>query len=97
MFGPKTSSAEKTEAEARLRLWTRERFGLSASSAVLVAELRCTVAGCPPLETALAFWTEEGERRQFKILRPVTEVTRDDLDWLIIGRDGGETAYWDCC
>jgi len=97
MFGPEDAKREKAEAEAQLRQWARERFGLSASSAVLVAELRCTVPGCPPLETALAFWTDAGDRRQFKILKPATEVTRGDLDWLISGKDSKETDYWDCC
>ncbi len=91
------NNSGQASAQIRVMEWTRARFGLKQDSAVLVAELRCTIAGCPPLETALAFWTADGVRRQFKVQKPVTEVSRSDIDWLIGDLDAEDTNYWDCC
>lgn len=92
---------EKKQAEVqayeRVREWTRTRFGLSQGSAILVAEITCSVQGCPPLETALAFWTADDTRYQFKLLKPVIEIVPSDLAWLIGDLDDQETNYWDCC
>jgi nitrate reductase delta subunit len=39
--------------------WTRRRFKLEPTAAVLVSEVACRVPGCPPLETVVAFWTAD--------------------------------------
>jgi hypothetical protein len=90
---------EGIEAHAyeRVREWTRTRFGLANDSAILVAELRCSIQGCPPLETALAFWTADDARCQFKVLKPVDEIVPSDIAWLIGDLKEQATNYWDCC
>ena len=77
-------SPEHREAQARVRAWTRERFMLTEAATILVTELACGLPGCPPLETIVAFWTEDAKRHQFKVFKPVREVVRDDLPfaWL---------------
>ena len=47
------------EALDRVREWTRARFALGEDTAILVAEVACAVPGCPPLETVVAFWSDE--------------------------------------
>ena len=88
---------EHNQAMENIRGWTRRRFALSGTAAVLVAELRCTVPGCPPQETAVAFWDEGEKRHQFKLLKPVAEIDEDDFAWLIRTLDAPEGAAWDCC
>ena len=83
----------------RVRDWTRERFGLGASASVLVAEVACAVPGCPPIETAVAFWTQGDRRHHFQVFKPVADVTEDDLppSWMkdaLVARDGEDC---DCC
>ncbi len=80
-----------------MREWTRTRFGLAKDSAILVAELKCRVQGCPPLETALAFWSTDDTRYQFKLLKPISEIVQSDLAWLIGDLKDQDTNYWDCC
>jgi hypothetical protein len=65
------------QALARVRESVRERFALG-DGAILVAEVACAVPGCPPIETVIAFWSEE-RRHHFKVFRPVAEVTAGDL------------------
>jgi len=92
-------SPEHNEALARVRGWTRARFALSETDAILVTELACGLPGCPPLETVVAFWTGEAKRHQFKIFKPVREIVRDDLPfvWLKESLAIPEGFGSDCC
>lgn len=66
------------EAIARVREWVRQRFKLSGEVPIMVSEITCNLAGCPPLETVVAFWENE-TRHHFKIFKPVADVTSDNL------------------
>ena len=77
--------------------WTRRRFKLAPDAAVLVSEMACRLPGCPPLETVVAFWTEDEKRHQFKLYKPVAEVTYDDIGWLIGSPTAHDGSAWDCC
>jgi nitrate reductase delta subunit len=94
----KTNSA-RLAAVDRLTDWTRRRFKLSEDAVILVSEVSCTAPGCPPIETVVAFWTEDAQRHHFKLFKPVTEVTEGDLppSWMkpaLIAIDGSELQ---CC
>ncbi len=82
-------------AIARVREWTRARFALGDDVTVMVAELACTVPGCPPRETVVAFWTAPDRRHHFKIFKPAAEIVSDDLPpaWL---KDALVVAQGDC-
>jgi len=97
------TNAEHAAAQDRVREWTRARFRLGDDTTILVTEVSCRLPGCPPLETIVAFWTDDGtrapRRHQFKLFKPVTEVTPDDLPpaWMrdaLVPLDGMEC---DCC
>jgi len=98
-----TRSPAQQAALARVRAWTRERFALADDVPLMVSELACTLPGCPPRETVVAFWTaqegQEDRRHHFKIFKPVADVVPDDLpparlkDALVIP-PGGDC---DCC
>lgn len=84
------------DASARVEAALRERFALSPATVVVVAELSCPTPGCPPVETAIAFWDEAGKAYRIRIFKPVAEVTEEDLPprWLLPGLiDEGEG----CC
>ena len=94
----KKSPAHSAALE-RVRDWTRERFRLGEAASILVTELACAVPGCPPLETAIAFWTEGDRRHHFKVFKPVVDVTEEDLppSWMrdaLVALDGIDC---DCC
>src|SRR3954465_5133682 len=82
MLRPSHRNPDHSRALDRVREWVRERFALG-EGAILVAEVACAVPGCPPIETVIAFWSDE-RRHHFKIFKPVAEVTDDDLPpyWL---------------
>jgi hypothetical protein len=74
-----TKSAEHRDALARVREWTRARFGLGADDSILVAEVTCGLPGCPPRETVVAFWTADATRHHFKVFKEVADVVESDL------------------
>ena len=70
---------EHRQALRRVKDWTRERFGLAEEATILVTEIACTVPGCPPVDTVVAFWTKGDRRHHFRVFKPAAEVVDDDL------------------
>ncbi|MGH6672730.1 MAG: hypothetical protein ACRECE_08655 [Xanthobacteraceae bacterium] len=62
----------------RVRECTQTHFGLAEDETVMVSEVACAVPGCPPIETHIVFWTDQG-RHHFKIFKPLADVIEDDL------------------
>ena len=81
MFGSFSKGAPPPPAILRISSWTRERFRLGAEDTVLVTEIACSLPGCPPLETVVAFWTGSGQRHQFKVFKAAQQVAQDDLPY----------------
>jgi hypothetical protein len=98
-LGTQKKSAAHREALARVKGWTRARFRLTEDDTVMVTELECALPGCPPLETVLAFWTDDGQRRHYKFFKPVEQVVEDDLppSWMKNALIVPEGMGCDCC
>ena len=94
-FGKK--SPEHTTALDRVREWVRTRFSLG-DGAILVAEVACAVPGCPPIETVIAFWSEE-RRHHFKVFKPVADVVEGDLppSWYKSALAVSDDFQCECC
>jgi nitrate reductase delta subunit len=92
-------SPEYIAAVDRIRDWTRARFGLPEDGAVLVSQVSCSLPGCPPLETVIAFWDEDVKRYHFKIFKPVEAIVEDDLPpaWLKTSLLESEAGDIFCC
>ena len=97
MRGFAKKSPEHSAALDRVREWVRARFGLG-EGAILAAEVACAVPGCPPIETVIAFWSDE-TRHHFKVFKPVAEVTDDDLPpyWMKSALAVSEDFQCECC
>jgi hypothetical protein len=90
---------EHLTALDQVREWTRARFKLSEDAAILVSEVTCGLPGCPPLETVVAFWTDNDTRHHFKLFKPVAEVLEEDLppSWMKPALVAIEGAGLECC
>ncbi|MDB5763371.1 MAG: nitrate reductase molybdenum cofactor assembly chaperone [Herminiimonas sp.] len=99
MLGPAKKSPEHLEALDRVKEWTRERFKLPEEAVILVSEIVCSLPGCPPLETVVAFWTMDRTRHHFKLFKPALEVVNDDLpfDWYMDALVVPEGYGCECC
>jgi hypothetical protein len=76
LFGQKPS--HDPAVALRVKGWAREMLGLGDDVAVTVMQLNCAEDDCPDVETVVAV-LEPGSQRKFKVLKPLAEVTRDDL------------------
>jgi nitrate reductase delta subunit len=92
-------SADHSQALDRIAAQTRARFKLEDGAVVLVAELACTLPGCPPIDTVVVFWTAQGVRHRFKVFKPAQQVTEEDLPygWLMRSLAMPEGFDEDCC
>ena len=84
MLAPFKHGPDRLAAAQRVKLWTRERFGLADDATLLVTELESALPGFPPLQTVVAFWTAERKHYHFKVFKPLQQVVQDDLPpaWL---------------
>lgn len=99
MLGSVKKSPEHLQALERVQAWTRRRFKLPDDAVILVSEVACSLPGCPPLETVVAFWTADGKLHRFKVFKPVQEVVIEDLpyDWLLDALTIDDDAEDECC
>jgi hypothetical protein len=75
--GPKSDP----EVTSRIKGWVREVMGLTDDVVVMVTELRCSEDDCPDVETVIAVLGEPGTttNRKHKLLKPMSEVKREDV------------------
>ena len=77
----------------------RTHFRLTEDDAIMISQIECQLPGCPPLETVVAFWCEDGKRRQFKVFKPLAEVVEDDLPpwWMKSALIHDDYVECSCC
>ncbi len=91
-----SKNPEREAGTERVRQWTRERFGLTQDATVFVSQVACGLPGCPPVETAVAFWTADATRHHFKIFKPVCEVVEADLPFAWMKDALAVPGDWEC-
>lgn len=52
---------------------------LEEDISLMITELHCTEPGCPPVETVIALLKASHPTYQYKIHKPVADVTLDDV------------------
>ena len=79
-LGPARRNRANREPIRRIRDFARAHFRLAGDETLTVAEVECALPGCPPIETVIVFWTQNGARRHhYKIFKPVAQVSEADL------------------
>jgi len=57
----------------------RQNFGFPKEAPIIIKEVPCAKAGCPPIETAIVAILKNEPPRNFKIQRTIDEVTFDHV------------------
>jgi len=73
--------------QGQIKEWVRAHFRVPVEIPVLVTEIRCDQPGCAPVETLVAI-LEPGGRRQYKSMRPMKEVKKEDIRHLLPNPEG---------
>jgi hypothetical protein len=76
----------RRESNARLasqvKTWVTEALHLDTETTLLVTERQCSAPDCPPVETVIAVMPPEQPIQQYKIHKPLHEITLDDVTHL---------------
>ena len=98
-FAPPGKGHGHLEAVERVKDWTRKRFNLAQSDALMVSETECQVPGGPPMQTVVAFWTSDGTRHRFRVFKSVGEVAEEDVPpaWLKAALAADDAIEFACC
>jgi G3E family GTPase len=67
----------------QIRYWMRQNFGFAKEIPIVVKEVPCVKAKCPPIETAIIAILKNAPPRHFKVQRPINEITFDNVYDLI--------------
>ena len=59
--------------------WITEGLNLSDADLVSIAELACYEPGCPPIETVVTVHGADGQRRTWRLHKPLVEITAADV------------------
>jgi nitrate reductase delta subunit len=73
--------------QGQIKEWVRAHFRLPEEVPVLVAEIYCDQPGCAPIETHVAI-LKPGAREQYRMMRPMKEVIREDVRRMIPNPEG---------
>ncbi|MEM7522280.1 MAG: hypothetical protein AAF360_00660 [Pseudomonadota bacterium] len=70
MFARRTAPGRAGKVKA----WIAKHLALSEEDLVTIAELACAEPGCPPVETVMTVHGPDGQRRTWRIHKPLAEV-----------------------
>lgn len=57
---------------------------LSEDTTLSIAELTCHEPGCPPVETIITARKKDGEQKNWRIAKPISEIKEADIDEMIV-------------
>jgi hypothetical protein len=75
---PGQPSRDRAAQTRALKAAIRTQFGLGEDESIFVAEITCGETECPDVETVIALFLA-GQRREFRIHKPVASITAEDL------------------
>ena len=67
----------------QIRYWVQTILTFPSEAPIVIKEVPCVKAGCPPVETAIMVFLKNEPPRTFKILARINEVTFDHVYNLI--------------
>ncbi len=69
-----------------IKAWVIEGLELNDDDVVTIAELACHEPDCPPIETLISVHKVDGSRRDWRMHKPLADITEKDVLRHIVGR-----------
>ena len=73
-------SRRSSERTNEIKAQVAAALGLGEEATVMVSELACMEEGCPPVETIIAVFRPAKDKLQFRLHRPISEITAHDVE-----------------
>jgi G3E family GTPase len=67
----------------QIRYWMRQNFAFPKEAPIIIKEVPCVKAGCPPIETAIMAILKNEPPRLFKVQQTINDITFDHVYDLI--------------
>ncbi|HZY74219.1 MAG TPA: hypothetical protein VFE22_14020 [Edaphobacter sp.] len=92
--GPRSS-----ERSNEIKAQVAAVLGLDEEATVMISELACMEEGCPPVETIIAVFRPAMEKLQFRLHRPIAEITAHDIEEMCAQHfnSSSENNHGSCC
>ncbi len=81
---------------AIIRAWVAELLTVPDGAFVMVKQMECPEEGCPPVETIIAILCDYGGPQQWKLHKPISDVTREDIESLADISGEWKPQEWRC-
>jgi hypothetical protein len=86
LIGPQRRPPSDPVRIAEIRTWVSEVVSSAPGTTILITELACAEAGCPPVETAIGILAQ-GKSSVVTVHRPIADVRRTDVVAAFDGHD----------
>ena len=91
--------ARSSERSNEIKAQVTAALVLDEQATVMVSELACMEEDCPPIETVIAVFRPDMERLQFRLHRPIAEITAHDIEEICAQQvnSSSEKNHGNCC
>jgi hypothetical protein len=92
-------SSRSSEKAGEIKAQVAMELGLDHEATVMVSELACMEEGCPPIETVIAVLRPAMPVLQFRLHRPMAEITAHDIRQMCAQHlnSSSENNHGPCC
>jgi hypothetical protein len=92
-------SSRSSERSNEIKAQVAAALGLDEAATVMVSELTCMEEGCAPIETVIAVFRPAMEKLQFRLHRPIAEITAQDIEKMCAQHvnSSSEKNHGNCC
>lgn len=94
LFG--NSGKRDPEQVAQIRAWVLELVPVPENAFVMVKQMACPEEGCLPVETIIAILCHHEGPKQWKLPKPIGDVTRGDIEDLCRSTGDWTPQEWRC-
>jgi hypothetical protein len=97
IFSVRGSHSPERANEIKAQVATE--LSLDDGATVMMSELACLEEGCPPVETVIAVFRAAQPKLQFRLHRPMAEITAHDIHQMCAQQvnSSSENNHGNCC
>ncbi len=81
---------------ALIRSWVAHVLPVPDGAFVMVKQVECPEEGCPPVETIIAILSDHEGPKQWKVHKPVSQITEHDIQSLASNDGKWTPSEWRC-
>jgi hypothetical protein len=81
---------------ALIRSWVADVLTVPEDAFVMVKQVECLEEGCPPVETIIAILSDHEGPKQWKVRKPIVQITEQDIRSLASVDGKWTPSEWRC-